>query len=90
LAALEKGRGTTLSIPEQMLRPFTTSKTSKQRIIEALRHALQLLKRHPSLSQLTAEMRNYQLPDDNVVQDSVLSLAIAREHAGPFSSRRDA
>jgi hypothetical protein len=26
-------------------------------------------------------MRDYQLPDDNVVQDSVLSLAIALEHA---------
>ncbi len=72
-----------LSIPEHMLRRFTTSKKSKQRIIEALRRALQLqlLKWQPSLTQLTAEMRDYQLPDDNVVQDSVISLAIALEYA---------
>jgi hypothetical protein len=72
-----------LIIPEHMLRRFTTSKTSKPRIIEALRRALQLqlLKWHPSLTQLTAEMRDYQLPDDNVVQDSVISLAIALAHA---------
>jgi len=37
--------------------------------------------RPPSLTQLTAEMRDYQLPDNNVVQDSVLSLAIALAHA---------
>ncbi len=72
-----------LNIPAQMLRRFTTSKASKERIIEALRQALQLqlLRWQPSLSQLTAEMRDYQLPDDNVVQDSVLSLAIALAYA---------
>jgi hypothetical protein len=72
-----------LTIPEHQLRRFTTSKQSKQRIIEALRLQLQLqlLKFHPSLNQLESELRDYQLPDTNVVQDSVIALAIALEHA---------
>jgi transposase-like protein len=72
-----------LTIPAHQLRRFTTSKTSKERIIEALRAQLQfqLIKFHPSLRQLESELRDYQLPDTNVVQDSVMSLAIALEHA---------
>jgi hypothetical protein len=31
--------------------------------------------------QLDAEMRGYQLPDEHVVQDPVMVLAIALEHA---------
>jgi hypothetical protein len=37
--------------------------------------------------QLDAEMRGYQLEDDNLVQDSVITLAIALEHA-PQAHRR--
>jgi hypothetical protein len=72
-----------LTIPAHQLCRFTTSKTSKERIIEALRAQLQLqlLKFHPSLKQLESELRDYQLPDTNVVQDSVMSLAIALEYA---------
>jgi hypothetical protein len=72
-----------LAISAHQLRRFTTSKTSKERIIEALRAQLQfqLIKFHPSLKQLESELRDYQLPDTNVVQDSVMSLAIALEHA---------
>jgi len=72
-----------LDIPQHQLRRFTTSKTSKERIIEALRFQLQLrqIKFHPSLKQLESELRDYQLPDQNVVQDSVIALAIALAHA---------
>jgi hypothetical protein len=42
---------------------------------------LHLIKFHPSLKQLEAELRDYQLPDKNVVQDSVMALAITLEHA---------
>jgi len=72
-----------LTIPEHQLRRFTTSKMSKERIIEALRAQLQLqlIKFHPSLKQVESELRDYQLPDTNVVQDSVMALAIALEYA---------
>lgn len=72
-----------LEIPAHQLRRFTTSKTSKERIIEALRSRLQLqlVKFHPSLRQLESELRDYQLPDKNVVQDSVIALAITLDHA---------
>jgi hypothetical protein len=72
-----------LSIPVHQLRRFTTSTVSKERIIEALRLRLQLqlIKFQPSLKQLACELRDYQLPDTNCVQDSVMALAIALEHA---------
>ncbi|MFY9580070.1 MAG: hypothetical protein WAQ33_12170 [Gaiellaceae bacterium] len=56
-----------LGLPEHELRRFTTSKTSKARIIENLRLHLQQrsLKFHPALTQLAAELRDYQLPDDS-------------------------
>ncbi len=72
-----------LTIPAPQLRRFTTSKTSKERIIEALRAQLQLqlIKFHPSLKQVESELRDYQLPDKNVVQDSVMALAITLDPA---------
>jgi hypothetical protein len=72
-----------VNIPAHQLRRFTTSPASKERIIEGLRLQLQLqlIKFHPSLTQLACELRDYQLPDTNVVQDSVMALAIALEHA---------
>jgi hypothetical protein len=72
-----------LDIPVHQLRRFTTSTASKERIIEALRLRLQLqlIKFQPSLKQLASELCDYQLPDTNCVQDSVIALAIALEHA---------
>ncbi len=72
-----------LAIPTHQLRRFTTNRDSKERIIEGLRLQLQhqLLKLHPSLRQLEAELRDYQLPDQHLVQDSVIALAIAVDHA---------
>ena len=72
-----------LASPAQQLRRFTTTPASKERIIEALRRCLQLevIKFQPSLSQLAAELRDYRLLDTNCVQDSVIALAIALEHA---------
>ena len=72
-----------LAIPAQQLRRFTTTPASKERIIEALRRWLQLeqLRFQPSLSQLAAELGDYRVPDTNCIQDSVMALAIALEHA---------
>ena len=73
-----------LNLPEHELAGFTTTKSSKARIIQQLKLQMQgwLLKWDPeACSQLDAEMRGYQLPDDNVVQDSVMALAIALELA---------
>ena len=63
---------------------FNMTKPSKARILQQLKIALQneTLKWDPdACPQLDAEMRGYQLPDDNFVQDSVMTLAIALEHA---------
>lgn len=73
-----------LDIPEQFLEGWTTTRPSKAKIISGLKVCLQnhLLKWDPiECSQLDAEMRGYQEPDDHVVQDSVMALAIAEEHA---------
>jgi hypothetical protein len=72
-----------VDIPAHQLRRFTTSAASKERIIAALRLRLELqeIQFQPSLTQLVSELRDYQLPDTNVVQDSVMALAIGLEHA---------
>ena len=73
-----------LKLPEHQVIGFTTSPSSKARIIQQLNVALQnwVIKWDPNeCPQLDAEMRGYQLPDDNVEQDSVMALAIALEHA---------
>lgn len=73
-----------LDLPEHQVIGFTTTASSKMRIIQQLNVALQnqVLKWDISeCPQLDAEMRGYQLPDDNVEQDSVIALAIALEHA---------
>lgn len=74
-----------LDLPRHVLEGFSTNGQSKPRIISQLRIALQnqLIKWDPlACSQLDSEMRGYQLPDDDVVQDSVITLAIALEYAG--------
>jgi Terminase RNaseH-like domain len=73
-----------LHLPQHELVGFSTNGQSKPRIISQLQIALQnwTLKWDPhACPQLDAEMRGYQLPDDNVTQDSVIALAIALEHA---------
>ena len=73
-----------LNIPEYEVIGFTTSRPSKSRIIQGLNLAFQnqTLKWDPEACfQLDGEVRGYVIPDDNVVQDSVMSLAIAEEHA---------
>lgn len=64
---------------------FTTSATSKARILQGLRQGFQeqTVKYDPrACHQLDAELRAYMLPDDNLVQDSVMALAIAYEYVG--------
>lgn len=77
-----------LEIRERELILFNTSGTSKARIIENLQIALEgraLQWDAIAWPQLDAEMRGYQVPDDNIVQDSVMSLAINNEHMNsPF------
>ncbi len=74
-----------LNIPARHLREFNTTRTSKPRILQQLVLATenQTLKYDAETCyQLDGELRGYQLPDDNIVQDSVMSLAIAEEFAG--------
>jgi hypothetical protein len=64
--------------------PFATTATSKARAIEALASALQHMSVQydgKALPQLDGELRGYQIPDENVVQDSVMSLALAIDQA---------
>lgn len=75
-----------LKLHEEIIKraKFVTSPSSKARIISQLNLQLQnqLLRWDPdACSQLDAEMRGYQTPDDNIVQDSVMALAIALEYA---------
>jgi hypothetical protein len=73
-----------LDIPESQLLGWHTSRPSKAKILSGLYTALAsyYLKWKPEeCRELTTEMKSYQLPDDNVVQDCVMTLAIAVEHA---------
>jgi hypothetical protein len=71
---------------------FNTSKSSKARIIEELQLALEgrgLQWSADDWPQLDNEVRGYQVPDDNIIQDSVMALAIANAHtATPYSAGR--
>jgi hypothetical protein len=73
-----------LNLPEHELEGFTTTRDSKARIIQQLKLKMQqwcIKWNAEACPQLDAEMRGYQIPDDNVVQDSVMALAIAEEFA---------
>jgi hypothetical protein len=73
-----------LDIPSSQLIGWHTSRPSKAKILAGLYAALggQYLKWKPEeCPQLTTEMKGYRLPDDSVVQDCVMTLAIAVEHA---------
>jgi hypothetical protein len=64
--------------------PFTTSATSKARIIQGLASALQHMQLQydrRALPQLHNELLGYQVPDDYIVQDSVMALAIGIDGA---------
>jgi hypothetical protein len=64
--------------------PFATTQVSKARAIQALVSQMQrweLQYDRLDLPQLDAELRGYQLPDENVVQDSVMALAIGVDSA---------
>ena len=76
-----------LNIPEERANAakFNTSHTSKPRIISQVKLELQndcLKWPHAECPELTVEMSRYQIPDDNIIQDSVIALAIAVEYAG--------
>lgn len=79
-------------VKESELILFNTTQRSKAKIIEELQVALE--NRHLRWSasawqQLDAEIRGYQIPDDSIVQDSVMALAIGNSHTTvPFSSGR--
>lgn len=75
-----------VKIPEHQREGFSTTGASKPRILANLKLATQnwLIKWDPSpdaCEQLDVEMRGYQIPDENVVQDSVMALAIAEAGA---------
>lgn len=71
---------------------FNTSKSSKARIIEELQVALENQRLRWSADawpQLDAEVRGYQIPDTNIVQDSVMALAIGNSHLdAPYRAGR--
>lgn len=71
-----------LMIPEYRLEGFSTSGTSKPRLISQLYSELdhEVLKWSATeYPQLTKEMRGYRIPDESITQDSVISLALAVE-----------
>ena len=73
-----------LDIPEHETDGFVTTKPSKARIIKGLEVGFQnetIRYDQVAWSQLDVELRGYQVPDDAIVQDSVMALAIAEEFA---------
>jgi hypothetical protein len=69
-----------LNIREREVHGFKTTAPSKARILQETKALLQAacLKWDPlACPQLDVEMRGYAIPDENVVQDSVMTLAIA-------------
>ena len=54
---------------------------------EMLRKALSMQPQAVLQEMLDSEVRGYQVPDDNIIQDSVMSLAIGNAHAdAPFGT----
>lgn len=71
-----------LKLPQEQLIGYQTSGSSKPRMIANLQVVLQneQLKWNPEqCPQLNSEMQGYMIPDDAVIQDSVMALAIAEE-----------
>lgn len=79
-----------LEIPEHEVQLFNTSPVSKSRILKGLVIAFQkevLKYRGDVWTQLDAELRGYQIPDDQIVQDSVMALAIGYDYVGKVHLR---
>jgi hypothetical protein len=81
-----------LDLPERLIEQakFNTGMASKARIISGLTVAIE----HHEIEynaeqwpQLDAELRGYQIPDDDVTQDSVMALAIADDGSRGPSGR---
>ncbi len=74
-----------VAIPESQKEGFSTTGMSKPRIIGKLQVAFanETVKYNPQqCTQLHVELGLYTIPDDNLVQDSVMAMAIAHEYAG--------
>lgn len=74
-----------LDIPRRQMILFNTGPKSKPKIIEELQLALEgrtIQWSGRDWPQLSEEVRGYQVPDDNIVQDSVMALAIGNAHVG--------
>jgi len=73
-----------LEIPEGEVELFITSASSKARILALLKGSFQkeLLKFDGAQwPQMETEMRGYKIPDGDIVQDTVMALAIGNAHA---------
>ena len=73
-----------LELPENEAIGFNTTNKSKPVILAGLKIGFQKeLVRYDAAEwpQLDQELRGYRLPDDDVVQDSVMALAIGYAHA---------
>lgn len=79
-----------LELPDHEVELFNTSAVSKSRILKGLVIAFQkevLKYRGDVWTQLDAELRGYQIPDDQIVQDSVMALAIGYDYVGKVHLR---
>lgn len=81
-----------LDLPERLIEnaKFQTSQSSKARIINGLTVAFEHHELHYNKDQwpaLDVELRGYQIPDDDVTQDSVMALAIADDGSRGPSGR---
>lgn len=79
-----------LDIPERDIELFWTSKPSKSRIISNLEIGFEndlIQYSARDWPQLDSELRGYQVPDDNVIQDSVMSLAIAYDEVNAGAAK---
>jgi hypothetical protein len=79
------------SIPDDEMILFTTTRKSKPVIIEGLVVAFEsqtLRYSHEDFEQLHRELSDYQYADEELVQDSVMALAIAEHHASEAFKRR--
>jgi len=78
-----------LRLPDDELIAHTTTKASKQAMLNAIELQLQqqTLKIHPDFQQLLAELAEYRLPDGSLTQDSVMALGFAVTYANRAHAR---
>jgi hypothetical protein len=72
-----------LRLPPTSVIEHTTTKAAKQAMLTGIELLLQkrTLKIHPEFGQLLAELANYRVPDDSIIQDSVMALGFAVANA---------